>query len=142
MSVAIPTTGQISSVALDYNGSRFFTDTLGASPATLLAQLCASSSRALTLEEWQTYFPGEDYTPACANPVLSGSGLFDATPPAAPPAILPAARARVAIPAQAYRKRYIGIVSNSLAVVTRPTYSQAKSSPHSRVQTAAKASVT
>jgi hypothetical protein len=140
MSVSMPVNGQIASVTLDFNGSRFFTDTYGATPATLLAQLCASSSRAITPEEWQTYFPGEPYTPACttAAPVAAA---IDASPPAVLPEIAPAAGARIA-PAQAYRKRYIGIVSNSLAVVTRPTYSQAKSPPHSSVHTAAKASVT
>src|SRR6185369_15290867 len=48
MSVAMPASGQIASVTLDFNGSRFFTDMYGATPATLLAQLCASSSRAIT----------------------------------------------------------------------------------------------
>jgi hypothetical protein len=146
MSVSMPANGQIASVTLDFNGSRFFTDTYGATPATLLAQLCASSSRAITADEWQTYFPGEPYTPACASPFTSPQA-FDATPPAIiPQASVPvaarAASARAAVPVQAYRKRYIGIVSNSLAVVTRPTYSQAKSPPHSSVHTAAKASVT
>src|SRR5262249_44287958 len=51
MSVAIPSTGQIESVTLDFNGSRFFTDAYGATPATLLAQLCPSSSRAITPPE-------------------------------------------------------------------------------------------
>jgi hypothetical protein len=144
MSVGMPATGQIAAVALDFNGTRFFTDTYGATPATLLAQLCASSSRAITPDEWQTYFPGEPYTPACST-TAPVAAAFDASPPAAVPEIVPAGRApqaRIAAPAQAYRKRYMGIVSNSLAVVTRPTYSQAKSSPHSSVHTAAKASVT
>ena len=146
MSVAMPSNGQIASVTLDFNGSRFFTDTYGATPATLLAQLCASSSRAITPEEWQTYFPGEPYTPACASPASTPQAL-DATPPALIPRVTVPTAARAAsaslgVPAQAYRKRYIGIVSNSLAVVTRPTYSQAKSPSHSSVHTAAKASVT
>jgi hypothetical protein len=155
ISVGMPATGQIAAVALDFNGSRFFTDTYGATPATLLAQLCASSSRAITAEEWQTYFPGEPYTPACTN-AASFPAALDTTPPAAVPEVVPAAAPRVAspnaratvtgataaTPVQAYRKRYIGIVSNSLAVVTRPTYSQAKTPPHSSVHTAAKASVT
>jgi TIR domain len=164
ISVAIPATGQIGAVALDANGSRFFTDTFGATPAALLAQLCASSSRAITAEEWQTYFPGEPYTPACTYSTPIATAL-DATPPAVLPRISVPVRARaasasvgsaaagsgaagsgaardVAAPAQAYRKRYMGIVSNSLAVVTRPTYSHAKSPPHSSVHTAAKASVT
>src|SRR5262249_54007093 len=126
MAVAMPSPGQIASVALDFHGTRFFTDTYGASPGALLAHLCASSSRTITPEEWQTYFPGEQYAPACtgAAPVPA---LFNATPPAAVPAFVPAPRAArqtnvaTATPAQAYRKRYIGIVSNSLAVVTRPT---------------------
>jgi len=155
ISVAIPATGQIAAVALDFNGSRFFTDTYGATPASLLAELCASSSRAITPEEWQTYFPGEPYTPACTSTPPNASAL-DVTPPAVLPQIAApitaraasangrsaAAQAGAAAPVQAYRKRYIGIVSNSLAVVTRPTYSQAKSPPHSSVHTAAKASVT
>ncbi len=157
MSVAMPATGQIAAVALDFNGSRFFTDTYGATPPTLLAQLCASSSRAITPEEWQTYFPGEPYTPACTRPQPSAL-VLDATPPATP-AFSPssasvrahtssptkpqrAPRAAATAANQAYRKRYIGIVSKSLAVVTRPTYSQANSPPHSSVQSAAKASVT
>jgi hypothetical protein len=152
MSVAMPAAGQIAAVALDFNGSRFFTDTYGATPATLLAQLCASSSRAITPEEWQTYFPGEPYTPACTYPEPSALAL-NATPPTSPSAVASSAVAAVASPVrartasptattQAYRKRYIGIVSKSLAVVTRPTYSQVKSSPHSSVHRAAKASVT
>jgi hypothetical protein len=155
MSVAMPAAGQITAVALDSKSTRFFTDTYGATPATLLAQLCASSSRAITPDEWNTYFPGEPYQPACTSAAAISSAI-DVTPPPVLPQIAGpvraraasangrsvAARANNAVPVQAYRKRYIGIVSNSLAVVTRPTYSQAKWPPHSSVQTAAKASVT
>src|SRR5260370_39479807 len=91
----MPATGQISAVALAFNGSRFFTDTYGATPGTLLAQLCASSSRAITPEEWQTYFPGEPYTPACTSAAPSAQA-FDATPPAVLPQISAPVRARAA----------------------------------------------
>ena len=66
ISVAMPSSGNIVSVAIDFNASRFFVDSFGAPPATLLTQLCTASSRVLSSGEWQTYFPGETYEPACS----------------------------------------------------------------------------
>jgi hypothetical protein len=152
ISVAMPSTGEIAAVALDFNGSRFFTDTYGATPATLLAQLCASSSRAITAAEWQTYFPGEPYTPACAS--AAPMRALDVTPPAVLPQIAvpvrraprrrtvgqarrePTPRSGSCVPQAVHRDRL-----ELLAVVTRPTYCR-QSPPHSSVHTAAKASVT
>jgi hypothetical protein len=146
ISVALPSNGDINAVALDLEGARFFTDSWSAAPGPLLAQLCASSSRTLSDSEWQTYFPNETYQPACATPQQPDSWNIDATPGATFMSAMraaPACRALGSEPGpQAWRRRYIGIVSNSFAVVTRPTYSQANSCPHSSVQTAANASVT
>ena len=146
ISVAMADTGEIAAVAQDLSASRFFTDTWSASPATLLSQLCASSSRVLSAGEWATYFPGETYDPACPSRQVAPEWDIDASPGAtlfAARTVTPAcATAQWPLAPQACRRRYMGIVSNSFAVVTRPTYSQANSRLHSSVQTAANASVT
>jgi hypothetical protein len=85
VSVAMPDTGQIAAVALDFNGSRIFTDTWGESPADLLSQLCASSSATLTASEWQTYFPGEPYQPACTSGTTGSAWNIDASPASSVP---------------------------------------------------------
>jgi len=81
ISVAMPGEGQIGAVALDMSGSRFFTDTWDATPATLLAELCSASSRAMTADEWQTYFPGEAYDPACPQSSAAPVWSINAAPP-------------------------------------------------------------
>ncbi|HTD48962.1 MAG TPA: hypothetical protein VK771_00095, partial [Acidimicrobiia bacterium] len=83
ISVAMSADGQISAVAIDFHSSRFFTDSWGASPATLLSQLCAAASRTLTPNEWQTYFPGEVYAPACSAPNVTAWDINAS--PVAPP---------------------------------------------------------
>jgi len=90
MSVAMSADGQISAVGIDFHSSRFFTDSWGASPAALLSQLCAAASRALTPNEWQTYFPGETYAPACST-VQSAPTTWNISmsPPLAAPLALP-----------------------------------------------------
>jgi hypothetical protein len=82
MSVAMPASGQIAAVALDFDGTRFFTDSWGASPDSLLSQLCASASRPLTAAEWDIYFPGEPYEPACPTSQAATPWDIDASPPA------------------------------------------------------------
>ncbi len=80
IAVAMPETGEVVAVALDFNGSRFFADTWGATPADLLGQLCRSSSRALSESEWETYFPGEPYHPACPTGEATTPWNIDASP--------------------------------------------------------------
>jgi hypothetical protein len=83
MSVAMPASGQIDAVALDSNGTRFFTDSWGAAPDSLLSQLCAAASRPLTSAEWDVYFPGEPYAPGCSQPPAAAPWDINASPPAA-----------------------------------------------------------
>jgi hypothetical protein len=86
ISVAMSADGEISAVAIDFHGSRFYTDSWGASPATLLSQLCAAASRALTPNEWQTYFPGEAYAPACSPvPTTATAWNINVSPPGTRP---------------------------------------------------------
>ena len=82
MSVAIPTPGQIAAVAIDSDGNRFFTDLWGTTPGSLLSQLCTAASRPLSAAEWDIYFPGEPYQPACAQPQAAGPWYIDASTPA------------------------------------------------------------
>ncbi len=83
MSVAMPADGQIAAVALDDSGTRFFTDSWGTTPDALLSQLCAAAARPLSPAEWDIYFPGEPYAPACTQPLAPASFAIDASPMAA-----------------------------------------------------------
>ena len=88
ISVGMPADGEIAAVAIDFHGSRFFTDSWGASPATLLSQLCAAAPRALTPDEWQTYFPGDPYAPACSPVQTTATWNINVSPPVARPSVL------------------------------------------------------
>ncbi|MGO9875008.1 MAG: TIR domain-containing protein [Acidimicrobiia bacterium] len=92
ISVGMPADGEIAAVAIDFHGSRFFTDSWGASPATLLSQLCAAAPRALTPDEWQTYFPGETYAPACSPAQTTATWNINASPPIARPSVVRTAK--------------------------------------------------
>jgi hypothetical protein len=100
ISVALPVTGETVSVALDFNASRFFVDTFATSPGVLLDQLCTASARQLTQSEWQTYFPGETYAPACSPSQASAASWdIDASLAVAAPALTQKPRAsKVAAP--------------------------------------------
>ena len=100
MSVAMPTTGEVVAVDADFGSSRFFADTYSASPGPLLSELCAAAGRTLTPSEWQTYFPGDPYEPACPAAAPTRGFAINASPPAARPQ---AARPRAAT--QAARPR-------------------------------------
>jgi hypothetical protein len=77
MSVAVTSSGELFSVALASDGSRIFSDSYGASPGSLLQQLCAAASAVLTTEQWETYFPGEPFRPACTPPTAPSPWSFD-----------------------------------------------------------------